>query len=301
VSTARHIDARVLSDDELGALLRRAWVFPPTPDVVPTVLARLPMGGAPSRLVWPRIIRVLALALLAVLLAVAVAIAAIIGVRGIRIATIDQVERPSPSEATSPRSTDLARVGAALALGRALTLDQIDRQVDMPVQLPDDPALGPPDAAFLDRAVLGGMVSMIWASGPGLPLAHETGVGLLISQFDGRINPDGILKLRDQGVAVDRIEVAGANGWWMHGASHIFLRRTDPSQQWTEVPTRLATDTLIWERDGLTYRLEGRIGLERAIAIAESMHGNRLPGPGVSPSAGAWGGAQAFGARRKQG
>jgi hypothetical protein len=34
---------------------------------------------------------------------------------------------------------------------------------------------------------------------------------------------------------------------------------------------RLAGNVLLWERDGVTYRLEGDVPLRRALAIAESL------------------------------
>ena len=81
------------------------------------------------------------------------------------------------------------------------------------------------------------------------------------------------------------MSVAGARGWWLHGAPHLFLRRTGTGEQSSPVvPTRLAGDTLLWERDGLTYRLEGSAGLERAIEIAASIGGNESGADGVVPS-----------------
>jgi hypothetical protein len=213
----------------------------------------------------------------------AVAGAAILGVPGIRILTVEELRRPAPT--VSAPGSDADRVGAALDLGIAMSLDDVRARVEMPVVPPVDPALGPPDELYLDLRLGGGMVSMLWTARPGLPAAHETGVGLLISQFDGAINPDGFEKLRDQDVQVEPVSVAGAEGWWLHGATHLFLRRTGTGDESRPVvPTRLAGDTLLWERDGLSYRLEGSAGLERAIEIAESVGGNEPRADGVVPS-----------------
>ena len=35
--------------------------------------------------------------------------------------------------------------------------------------------------------------------------------------------------------------------------------------------TRLVGDTLVWERDGVTLRLEGAASLDQALVVAESM------------------------------
>ena len=166
-----------------------------------------------------------------------------------------------------------------------MRLSEARERVGMPVATPDDPALGSPDAVYRDSGLAGGMVSMVWAARPGLPASDQTGVGLLISQFDGQVNRDGFRKLVDQGVRVDEVTVAGEEGWWLHGATHLFLRRAGSlDESHPVVPTRLAGDTLLWERGGLTFRLEGRISFTRAVEIAASIGGNASDAEGVVPS-----------------
>jgi hypothetical protein len=155
----------------------------------------------------------------------------------------------------------------------------------MPVVPPADPELSDPDALYLDRGLAGGMVSMVWSARPGLPAAGTTGVGLLVSQFESQINPAGFDKLVDQGVRVEPVSVAGADGWWLEGATHLFLRRAEAGEQdHPIVPTRLAGDTLLWERAGVTSRGVGWVGREGAIAIAGTVGGNESDTGGVVPS-----------------
>jgi hypothetical protein len=277
-------DHRGLSDDDLGALLRQAFSFPPSRDLAADVVQRLP--AQPRRgqgWTCPRLSRGVVLALLALLVAGAVAAAAILGVPGIRILFTGQLERPEPAVTTPPGALDRMR---QLGLGTRISLDEVREKVDMAVAPPAHPALGPPDALFLDPSLAGGMVSMVWVARTDLAAAGPSGVGLLISQFDGTVNPRGFQKLVDQGVSIEPVSVAGSAGWWLHGATHVFLRGrgTGADQQYPVVETRLAGDTLLWERDGITYRLEGSIGLELAIQIAESIGGNGSDASGVSPS-----------------
>jgi hypothetical protein len=280
------IDVRQLSDDELGALLRQSFDFPTTPDLARKVVDRLEAVPPRWRWTWPRLSRGVVLALLALLLVAAVAAAAIFGVPGIRILTVEQVERPSLDVTLSP--TDLDRAMRVLGLGDPMSLEDIRASVGMPVMPPADPALGPPGAIYLDPLVAGGMVSMVWSARAGLPAAAETGLGLLISQFDGQVNPDGFQKLVDQGVLIEPISVAGAQGWWLQGATHLFLQGSGVGDEGRPVvPTRLAGDTLLWQRDGVTYRLEGRAGRDWALRIAASIGGNGSVPDGVVPTDGA--------------
>jgi hypothetical protein len=246
------------------------------------VLHRLPDRARPGRRwTWPRLSRGVVLALLALLVAGAVAGAAILGVPGIRILFTEQLERPEPAFTAPPRALDQMR---QLGLGALTSLDDVRTRVEMTVEPPADRVLGPPDAVFLDPSLAGGMVSMVWTARPDLGPAGPSGVGLLISQFDGSVNPGGFQKLVDQGVGIEEVSVAGAPGWWLHGATHLFLRGTGTGAEYPVVETRLAGDTLVWERDGLTYRLEGSLGLERALEIAASIDGNGTGSSGVSPS-----------------
>lgn len=191
------LDVRGLSDEEVGALLRQAVAFPSRPDVVPDVLGRIRATASDRgwRWTWPRLSRGLVLALVGSIVAGAVAGAAILGVPGIRIITIEELELPAPA-VTEP-AWEVDRVSAALDLGIAMSEDDVRARVEMPVFPPVDPALGPPDAVFLEPSLAGGMVSMVWRAQPGLPAADATGVGLLISLFDSEVNPEAFQKLCD--------------------------------------------------------------------------------------------------------
>ena len=64
--------------------------------------------------------------------------------------------------------------------------------------------------------------------------------------------------------------VDGEPGFWLAGASHGVLYE-HASGAVREAPARLAGNTLIWRRGGLTLRLEADITKERALAIARSV------------------------------
>jgi hypothetical protein len=254
--------------------------FPPTPDLAAAVTARLEQAPAPAparprpRRRWPggpAGWRRLALAgLAAVLLAAAVlvvspgtreAVARRLGLRGIGV----QVGGPTPPTATT---TPGARLD--LGLGRRVTLDEARRRVDWPVLVPSAPGFSQPDAVFVDEALpAGGRVDLVYRARPGLPASQFTDAGLLITEFQGRPTPEFLKKVAVMGV-VEEVTVGGEPGYWFSGEPHFFTY-VDARGGFREERTRLAGNTLIWQRGDLTLRLEGQLPKEEAIRIAESM------------------------------
>ena len=66
--------------------------------------------------------------------------------------------------------------------------------------------------------------------------------------------------------------VGGATGYWIEGGEHFFYFR-DADGEVLETTIRLVGTTLIWERDGLTVRIEGAPSL----AAAPCASPNRCP------------------------
>jgi hypothetical protein len=69
---------------------------------------------------------------------------------------------------------------------------------------------------------------------------------------------------------VEEVTVGGEPGYWFSGEPHFFTY-IDADGQFREERTRLAGNTLIWQRGDLTLRLEGQLPKEEAVRIAESM------------------------------
>ena len=253
--------------------------FPPTPDLAAAVTVRLHQGPAraPARArrrrrpVRPAGWRRLAVAgLAAVLLAAAVlvaspgtreAVARRLGLRGIGV----ELGGPPPPTATS-------RPGARLdlGLGERVTLEEARRRAGFPVLVPGAAGFGQPDAVFVDRSVpAGGRVDLVYRARPGLPASSFTDAGLLITEFRGQPAPDFLKKVIVAGV-VQEVAVGGRPGYFFSGEPHFFSYR-DAAGRFREERTRLAGNTLIWQRGELTLRLEGELPLEEAVRVAESM------------------------------
>ena len=88
-----------------------------------------------------------------------------------------------------------------------------------------------------------------------------------VDEIDGRISPvfEKFLHVDD----VVRTDVRGADALWIPRPHPVLY--VDVHGEIREEAARLAAKTLIWEENGLTYRIEGDFTQEQAIAVAESM------------------------------
>ena len=95
---------------------------------------------------------------------------------------------------------------------------------------------------------------------------------LLVAQSRLHLPDDQILlkKLTSPATRVERVSVGGSPGVFLSGNAH-FLFLVDEYGFVVEDSARLARDVLIWERDGVGYRLEGDLELDEALRIAASL------------------------------
>lgn len=277
------------SEAELERALRALGAqvaYPPTPDLTARVRPRLhgqPARPSPWTRLWDRpLARPLAIALLALLFlcsatlvfspAALRAVAERLGLAGIRIEYVPAVPTATP---TAIGATPVP-IGARLSLGTRVSLEQAQESVAYRVHQPSLPELGSPDEVYLLTPPPGGMVSLVYRERPGLPATRETGVALLFTQFSGDVPPELIGKGIDvgkeigRGTKLERVTVNGGRGYWIEGDPHLFLFR-DARGQVREETVRLAGNTLIWEQDGLTFRLEGAPDKETALRVAASV------------------------------
>ena len=269
-----------------GALadLAAAIEFPATPDLAGAVATRLAEAPAPGptpararrrdrlaglgRLAGWRRLAVVGLA--AVLLAAAVlvaspgtreAVARRLGLRGVGV---ELGGPPPPSVTTRPGER------LDLGLGQRVTLEEARRRVGFPVLVPGAAGFRQPTAVYVNEAVpVGGRVDLVYRARPGLPASPFTDVGLLVTEFRGQPTPDFIKKVARAGL-VEEVTVDGQPGYWFSGEPHFFTY-LDATGQVRDEQTRLAGNTLIWQRGDLTLRIEGEISRQEALALARSM------------------------------
>jgi hypothetical protein len=137
----------------------------------------------------------------------------------------------------------------------------------------------PPEPLALDQAFLGTPVTLAEArarvafdvkapTGLPAPAVHlrDGRVSLvypelLLTQFAGDVDDDPLLVKQPGRSGPQPVTVAGGEGWWIEGEHSVT----------TGDGARRAGNALIWHRDGVTYRLESDLPLERALAIAGSL------------------------------
>jgi hypothetical protein len=285
-----------IADAELEAALRDlagALAVPAPaglPGLDPARRARLRIeqgdGAAARARRWPwlaptpgrRLGRGFAFALVAVLVVAAIAGAIGLGLPGIRI-----VPAPSPSStASAPAATASARptasptvtpaptvaspLGSNLGLGDPVAIAAIDTAIDIPIVLPTAPGVGPPATAWRRD----GRLTLVWAASPTLPPLREPGVGLVLSEFRGSLEPGYFQKVLDQGTTIETVRVGGVTGYWISGAPHEIVY-VDANGNPVFDSRRSVGDTLLWASGDVTYRLESGLGRDGTVALAATL------------------------------
>lgn len=254
-------DRRDLTDvaDALGAVASQiAW--PEPPDLAGSVGSALRTAG-PMRRRGTQWLRSPAIAYAAIVIAIVGAVATIptarravadfLGVGGIDVRYSDE---------------DLPEIAAELDLGISVGLEEARARVDFEIRIPA--ALGDPDAVFVDASVGGGAVWTLWGPRAALPRSETVDAGALMTQFRGVVEQGYLKKLTGASATVELVRVDGVEGYWVEGPHSLVFRDDDGISQ---EPARLAGNTLAWEKDGITYRLESSLSRSEAIAIADSI------------------------------
>lgn len=278
-------------DADLGrslASLAEHLAYPATPDLAAAVRQRLSGGAAPapaghfwSGLVswWsgsPRLrVALPALATLVLLVAlvlgvsprVRAAVAERLGLPGLTLKHVPAL--PPPLPAATPRDGASA-LGERLGLGQRVTLAEARRLAGFTLLVPGAPELGAPDEVFVSDVAVGRQVALVYHPRSGVPAVGEAGVAVLLTQFQGELRQDLAGKLLGPETRVETLSVGGSIGYWISGKPHAIFYR-DATGQIRDDTLRLAGNTLIWNRDRLTLRLESGLSREQAVRIATSL------------------------------
>ena len=241
------------------------------PDLAMRVRVRL--AEAPPRarrFGWPMLPwrRAFLLALTALLVLAAIAGAVGLGLPGLRLILGEPAASPPPSVEPS-RTPTPGTLGSTLGLGELVELDDVEALTGLPLPLPSDPAIGPPDAVYVDR-FRGRQVAAVWADSDALPETREPGIGLILMRFDGTVDEGFRQKIIGEGVTIEPVSVDGGRGFWISGRAHFFFYR-DGSGNIVDDGRRWVDDALVWSDGRTTYRLETSLGRDAAIRVAASL------------------------------
>jgi hypothetical protein len=180
-------------------------------------------------------------------------VANLLEVAGIRIEFGSAPDLPPPTD---------------LAPGQLVDMEAAGQAVDFSILKPA--VLEPPTAVHLLQWELGTQLFLVWAASDRLPEVGDSGVGLLLAEFRADLDEDFFTKIVSGGTKVDRVIVDGVPAFWLAGAPHVFMFETG-RRDLVEDETRLTGNVLIWETDGITYRLESSLNLDESLVIAESL------------------------------
>ena len=247
--------------------LGRAISYPTAPQLASRVAEQLAGTAArPGRLAgWPlraSALRRAALAAVALLLLLATVVAAAVWlVPGIRLVVL-------PGGATLPAATPTADVPIEAGLGDPVALAAVPERAGFEPLDVDATEYGPPDRAF----VLDAVVTYVWATDATLPATRAPGVGLLVTQLEGRIEDAWYEKQIVDGTAtVEPVQVATSPARWVSGQPHSLVY-VDANGKAVEETRRVVGDVLIWRTDdGITVRIESALGRDATLRLAEAV------------------------------
>jgi hypothetical protein len=248
------------------AELSQAVDYPATPDLAPRVRARIEGGERPRRFALPRGVAPRT-ALAAVLGALVVALGLTMAVSPSARSAILRWLGIEGVQITRVQTLPPTRAGAELSLGLRVPEATARRRTSFRIALPD--ALGDPDEWHFERSIPGGAVSLVYNAGPGRPAAGPSGVSILLTEFRGQTGPF-IRKMLGPGTRIRNVRVREEAGYLITGTLHAIVFQ-DARGQVREDRPRLAGNTVLFDRDGVTYRLEADVPGERLVALANSI------------------------------
>ena len=178
--------------------------------------------------------------------------------------------RPLPEESETPGGlivvlptrtpSESQFLTSVLELAGEVSLEEAREQFSFPILLPMyPPDLGAPDKVFAQQLEGGKGIFLVWLDSEQPESVSMSLLLLAPGVFAGKGAP----------VAVIETEVNGTRAVWTEG-EHLLHLQTGP-QKYDLVQLFVEGNVLIWEQDGVTYRLEGEFDLQEAVRIAESI------------------------------
>jgi hypothetical protein len=172
----------------------------------------------------------------------------------------------------TPSAQPPGPLGERLGLGGKTTLADAQKQLAWHIAIPS--TLGQPDEVYLQPppdAPAKGEVTLVYAVRPGIPVAGQTGVSVLVTEARGAVDQNFFGKMIGPGTTLEAVTVAGSQqGYWISGPLNEFFF-TDANGGFRNETVRLAANTLILDYGGTVIRIEGNLTKAQALEIASSL------------------------------
>lgn len=246
---------------QMDELLRRAadnFPFPATPALVPAVMATIERGPAGARPPLGRWLSSPRLSLAAAFVAVIAGLLAALTVPGSRSAIADFFHLSRITIKQDQGGSPTPPVLAPGNFARPSTIDELNGRLGFALRLPSvDGKTLQPDAVYLQAEEITTPIAILAYRDAGFDL-YETRAAYIEKLVRGE-------------AAVHRVIVRGHDAYWVEQGGHI-VQSVDSSGR-VVIESRRTVDraTLIWEEDGITYRIESSLSQDETVAVAESL------------------------------
>jgi hypothetical protein len=181
-------------------------------------------------------------------------------------AIVERVQIPP-----TPSPLPSGPLGERLGLGTPTALTAAQAHIVWPIAVPG--ALGRPDEVYLLQPPDGppeGEVTLVYGARPGVPVASQTGVAVLVTEARGTVDTVFFGKMLGPSAKLEEVTVAGHTGYWIEGQPNLFFFLDSDGNVRNET-MRLAANTLILDDNGTVVRIEGNLTKAQALEIAGSL------------------------------
>jgi hypothetical protein len=224
--------------------LGRELEFPPTPDLVAGVRARI------AKRRRTRLGLALAFAVLAVGIGIAMAVpparSAILRFFHVGAVTVERVDTLPPA-----REAPLTA-----GLGEPRTRAEAEKRAGFPMILPKFKHAAPMRYYALDGLI----ATTIRVGSTPVLLTELTGDQAMFGK-----------KFANSATRVEQIEVRGHFGLWLSGGKHVIVYQPPASNEIQQLYPRFAGNVLLWVAGDRTFRLEGKISKAQALKLGRQL------------------------------
>lgn len=250
-------------EDQIRNLAGR-FKYPPTPDVSVRVRTKLDAARPGRHAIWKPAVALLLLLLLVLFSVPAVRASVIeffqvgvVRIFPVAVTPLPSTASPNPAATIPSNGTDLPLPDPLLNLAGKTTLEDARQQAGFTLRLPAYPSnLGLPDIVYHQDNL--NMVILVWL---------EPGDSQKVRLSLYALGPGSIALKKTDLTTVRETTVNGQYALWANGPHLLEIQGAD--YQWRRL---VNGNVLVWEVNGITYRLETDLSMEAAIQIAESLH-----------------------------